>query len=504
MTARQKRLLHYWVCIPGALLFALWILSGAAMVYDSIRGGLHVFPKPKSEGDLWAVTLAPAALTHNVAGTVERINLMKVGGRPYAQVSTPEGTSLVDAATGRVLSPIDAATARTLLAGYEGIAPLRVDRITSRGYEYKYGELPAWRGVFPNGRIIHIAASSGDVQSWSDREGMIIRAMYYWFHAFQFTESSAANAAIGFVAIGWALLSVVSGLLLYRRGSSAAAAVLLLLGAGQAGAATAPKRIVTLAPSCGEMVAGLGLGDAIVGVTEYTDWPARAKTLPKVGSYVQLNIEAIVALKPNLVIATDDGNPPATLRRLERAGLRVVTLTLRDFAGIQQSMLRLGAITGRTAEARRAVAEMTRVADCVAARTRTAKKPRVLFAYQLAPIVSAGKGTFTTELLAMAGADSITANVAQSYPRLTSESIVASAPEVIVVSSMSPETDAERWRNWLNRWSTIPAVKNRRVHMIDSTNIDRPSQRIVHGLTLLARTIHPTLFARGECKADLP
>jgi iron complex transport system substrate-binding protein len=505
VTARRKRLLHYWVCVPGALLFVMWILSGAAMVYDSIRGGLHAFPKTKTGEDLRAVMLAPAALTRNVAGTVERIELMTVGGRPYAQVSTPEGTSLVDATTGRVLSPVDAATARTLLAGYEGIAPLRVDRITSRGYEYKFGELPAWRGVFPNGRIIHIAASSGDVQSWSDREGMIIRAMYYWFHAFQFTESSAVNAAIGFVAIAGALLSVVSGLLLYRRGSAAtaaaSAAVMLLLGAGDAGAATAPKRIVTLAPSCAEMVAGLGLGDALVGVTEYTDWPARAKTLPKVGSYVKFNFEAIVALKPDLVVATDDGNPPATLRRLERAGLRVVTLTLRDFVGIQQSMLRLGAITGRTAEARRAVAEMKRVADCVAARTRAANKPRVLFAYQLAPVVSAGKGTFTAELLAMAGAHSVTANVAQSYPRLTNESIVAGAPEVIVVSNMSSETDTKRW---LNRWSGLPAVKNRRVHMIDSTNVDRPSQRIVHGLTLLARTIHPALFARGECKADLP
>lgn len=503
MTARRKRLLHYWVCVPGTLLFVLWIVSGTAMVYDSIRGGLHAFPMTQTAGDLRAVTLAPAALTRNVAGTVDRIELVNVGGRPYAQVSTPRGTSLVDATNGRVLSPIDASTARTLLTGYEGVAPLRVDRITSRGYEYKYGELPAWRGVFPNGRILHIAVSSGDVQSWSDREGMIIRAMYYWFHAFQFTESSAVNAAIGFVAIAWALLSVVSGLLLYRRGSAAAAAVLLLV-AGDARAATPPKRIVTLAPSCAEMVAGLGLGDALVGVTEYTDWPARTKQLPKVGSYVKLNVEAIVALKPDLVVATDDGNPPATLRRLERAGLRVVTLALRDFGGIQQSMRRLGAITGRTAEAQRAVAEMTRVVGCVAARTRAVKKPRVLFAYGVAPVVSAGKETFTSELLAMAGASSITANVAQSYPRLSDETVVAGAPEVIVISNMSLGTEAARSGNWLNRWPGIPAVKQRRVHVIDTTNVDRPSQRIVHGLMLLARTIHPRLFAGGECRADLP
>lgn len=282
------------------------------------------------------------------------------------------------------------------------------------------------------------------------------------------------------------------------------AALLFLLCAAGAAAAAPPKRIVTLAPSCAEMVAGLGLGNALVGVTEYTDYPARAKTLPVVGSYVKLNVEAIVALRPDLVVATDDGNPPATLRRLERAGLRVVTLTLRNFAGIQQSMTTLGVITGRTAEAARAVAEMRRVASCVATRTRAAKKPRVLFAYQLAPVISAGKGTFTTELLAMTGADSVTASVAQPYPRLTNESVVAAGPEVIVVSSMDPAADAAQTNQWLRRWPGLPAVKNRRVHLIDSTNVDRPSQRVVHGLTLLARTIHPALFARGECKADLP
>ncbi len=265
-----------------------------------------------------------------------------------------------------------------------------------------------------------------------------------------------------------------------------------------------PQRIVTLAPACAEIVGGLGLGEAIVGVTDYTDWPPRTKSLPKVGSYVNVNVEAVAALRPDLVVATDDGNPPAALQRLERAGLRLVTLRLRDFDDIQRSILSLGAITGRDAEGRRAVAEMRRVAACVAQRTRAAARPRVLFAYQFAPIVSAGRGTFTNQLLAMSGADSITKDVAQPYPRMSIESIVARAPDVIVVSSMDPEADAQRWNAWLKKWPPLPAVRSGRVHLIDSTNLDRPSQRIVRGLTLLARTIHPALFARGECETDLP
>jgi len=276
-----------------------------------------------------------------------------------------------------------------------------------------------------------------------------------------------------------------------------------LLLAVHAFAAT-PKRIVTLAPSCAEIVAGLGLGDAIIGVTSYTDWPPRVKTLPQVGSYVNVNVEAVLALRPDLVVATDDGNPPVTLRRLERAGLRVVTLTLRNFDDIQQSIRSLGKITGRDAAARSMVAEMQRVAACVADRTRAVAHPRVLFAYQLGPVVSPGKGTFTNQLLAMAGADSITKDVEQPFPRMSVESIVTRAPEIIVVSSMNPETDAVRWKEWLSKWPPVPAVQNERVHLIDSTNLDRPSQRVILGLTLLARTIHPSLFGHGECAAALP
>ncbi len=219
MTVRKKRLLHYFVSIPGGFLFALWIISGSAMVYDSIRGGLHAFPNVKKSGDVRNVSLTPAELAHNLHGRVSKLVVLTVGGRSYAQATTGDGTVLLDATNGALLTPLQESTARALLEGYEGAPPLRVERITSRGYEYHYGELPAWRGEFANGRIIHISASSGEVQSWTDREGMVIRAMYYWFHAFQFTDSAGINAAVAFFAIAWALGSVVSGLLLYRNQS---------------------------------------------------------------------------------------------------------------------------------------------------------------------------------------------------------------------------------------------------------------------------------------------
>jgi cobalamin transport system substrate-binding protein len=281
-------------------------------------------------------------------------------------------------------------------------------------------------------------------------------------------------------------------------------ALVLAAGALSAHADAAPRRIVTLAPSCAEVVAALGLGDRIVGVTDFTDWPPRVKSLPSVGSFTNFSVEAVAALEPDLVVATDDGNPSAALQSLRQIGIRVITMSVRTYAEIEPSILSLGEALGRSAEAKRVVAEMERVASCVAARTRNAHRPRVLFAYEMSPIVTAGAKTFNDKLITMAGGISITHDVSDPFPRLAIETVIARAPEVVIVSSVHPALDAKRWREMLGKWPAIPAVKRGRIHAIDSTNVDRPSQRIVLGLVLLARTIHPSLFAHGECRPEFP
>jgi iron complex transport system substrate-binding protein len=510
MTTKYRRVLHFWVSIPAGVLFVLWIASGTAMVYDSVRGGLHAFPRIAAQGDLRTVTMTPAALTKEVPGAISRLVLLRIGDDIYGQATTEAGTILLDASTGATLSPIDEETARRLLAGYEGIPPARVEKVVDRGYEYKYGQLPAWRGEFDNGRIIHISAASGEVQSWTDRQGMYIRAAYYWFHAFQLTDSPGLNAAIALLAIAWAIASVMSGFMLYRRGrrqaATAAALVSCVLFAVPRveAAPRKPLRIVTLAPSCAEIADALGLGDRIVGVTDYTDWPPAVAEVRRVGSYIRFDVEAVAALRPDLVLATDDGNPPAALRQLRRLGIPVRTLRLRTYEQVEQSVLDLGTELGRVAEARTTVDEMRRVVACVAARTRDVPRPRVLFAYEMAPAVSAGEGTFTDQLITMAGGASVTSDSRTPYPRLTIESIVTASPEVIIVSSMNPELDSGRWTAWLGQWPSIPAVRAGRLETIDSTNVDRPSPRMVLGLVLLARTIHPGLFGPGDCLPALP
>jgi iron complex transport system substrate-binding protein len=265
-------------------------------------------------------------------------------------------------------------------------------------------------------------------------------------------------------------------------------------------AAAAPSRIVTLVPSAAEILDGLGISDRIVGVTEYTDFPASMTSLPKVGAFNNLNLEAIVALRPDLVVASSDGNSPAVLDRLRRLGIEVFVLDLRYWKTTRLDIIALGRATGRGEVGKALVAEMDRVASCVAGATKSANRPRVLYAFDMNPVIAPGRNSFTNELIGMAGGLSVTKENREPYPRISPEGLVSLAPEVIVISTMSPAKDLGEWTAWLGKWPSIPAVKNGAIRSIDSRTIDRPSHRLVIGLRDLAASLHPKLFPAGVCE----
>ncbi len=276
-------------------------------------------------------------------------------------------------------------------------------------------------------------------------------------------------------------------------------AVALLLSGLTAAADGEPARIVTLSPASAEVVAGLGWGDRIVGVSDYTDYPVSTKDLPSIGSYTNPSLETIVSLKPDLVVATSDGNPPALLDRLRLMGIDVFVLDLRRWKSIQKTILELGTRYGRKERAEEMVAEMGRVTQCLARELAGAARPRVLFAFDLDPAIAPGLDAFTNELVSLAGGDSVTVGAGTPYPRLTVEQIIALEPEVIVASTMDPTAQLERWQAWLGNWKAIPAVRNERLHLVDGSNLDRPSQRVIIGLRMLADVLHPGALSADTC-----
>jgi len=258
-----------------------------------------------------------------------------------------------------------------------------------------------------------------------------------------------------------------------------------------------PKRIVSLAPNITEILFGLGLDEEVVGVSIHCNYPEKAKSKVRVGSYISIDFERVISLKPDLIIATGAGNTKEMVERLERLGFRTFVIFPKRFDDVLRSIDHLGQVVAREKEASLIIQSMKERKERVLERTKGQVCPKVFLQIGESPIITVGKGSFGDDLIRLAGGENIAGNDREMYPRLGMEEILKRSPEVILVSSMNPKGDYERiLREW-GRWKMIPAVKNGRVHLIDSDLIDRPAPRIISGLEEMARWIHPGRFKKS-------
>jgi len=252
-----------------------------------------------------------------------------------------------------------------------------------------------------------------------------------------------------------------------------------------------PMRIVALAPSITEILYFLGLGERVVGVTKLSSHPPEAALKPRVGSYIDLNVERIISLSPDLVIGTADGNQPGVVGLLEQAGIQVFIVNPRNIRQVVDTVATLGRVCGLPEKAQVLSVQLSQRIDRVVQKTAPRTKPSVFLQINIRPIMTINKNTFLNDLIQMAGGTNMAQDEPISYPRISLEEVVCKKPEVIIISSMERGGRFEQARREWLKWTSIPAVKNGRVHLIDSDLIDRPSPRIVEGLEILARLIHP-------------
>ena len=255
-----------------------------------------------------------------------------------------------------------------------------------------------------------------------------------------------------------------------------------------------PRRIVSLAPNITEILFSLGLDEEIVGVSIHCSFPEKAKNKPRVGSYINLDYEKITSLKPDLIIATGAGNTRDMVDRLEKLGFPTYVLFPRNFDDILRSIGHIGEVVNREREARVINKEMRKRKQRVVEITRGRPRPKVFIQIGDVPLVTVGKGSFTDDLIRLAGGENIAGKEKEVYPRFGMEEVLKRSPEVIVISSMNPQGDYQKILQGWTRWKTIPAVKNGRLHLIDSDLLDRPSPRIMEGLEELAKVLHPEKF----------
>lgn len=259
----------------------------------------------------------------------------------------------------------------------------------------------------------------------------------------------------------------------------------------------APQRLIGLTPALTETIFALGLGDKAVGATTWADYPEAAQKLPRVGSYVAPNLERIIELAPDLILASREGNPPQVVESLERMGLNVYVIAPDDPLNLPSTLAKLGRICGVPETGRLLADKMQKQFAKVIGTVAEAPKPATLMVVGSEPLITAGDGSLTNALLVMAGGKNIAKGVPGRWPKLSIEKVIEEQPEVVILSTMERGMEREKVMNY---WRNMPGLKERpnlRVSYIESSIIDRPGPRLGLGLLELARLIHPELFT-GE------
>jgi iron complex transport system substrate-binding protein len=259
-----------------------------------------------------------------------------------------------------------------------------------------------------------------------------------------------------------------------------------------------PERIIALAPSVTEIVFAIGSEDKLVGVTMFSDFPEGANSLPKVGSYVHLDLEKIVSLNPDLCIAVKDGNPKHVIDRLESLGIPVFAVNPMNLGSVMETISTIGGLINAEKQAAVVVGDMRRRVTFVqSAIGDITVRPRVFFQIGIDPIVSAGSDTFIDELISMAGGVNLAAGKTP-YPRFSKEQVLNLAPDVIIITSMARHAVFEEVKADWNQWPGMPAVQHNRIFLQESNIYDRPTPRLVTGLETLARLLYPDRFKEDQ------
>ncbi len=258
----------------------------------------------------------------------------------------------------------------------------------------------------------------------------------------------------------------------------------------------APQRIVSLAPAITETLFALGLGDKLVGVTNYCDYPAEAKTKPKVGGFSTPSAELVVAAKPDLVLATKINE--SYVPQLEQAGLTVVTIESLNLPQVLENIQLIGQVTGASEAANNLTADMQKRIDSITtkvSRLPDEQKPAVYFEIWPDPLTTGGSKSFVNSLITMAGGKNIAGDVEQDWVNLSPEMVLARDPKVAILCHHGSSLQTVEQFKSRKGWEQVSAIKNNRIGLVsDENTVVRTGPRVVEGFEYMARLIHPDLI----------
>ncbi len=256
--------------------------------------------------------------------------------------------------------------------------------------------------------------------------------------------------------------------------------------------ASSIQRIVSLSPNLTEIVFSLGLGNRVVGVSSDSDWPAEANSKPRVGTFWQPNTEVIIAAKPDLVVCETFLQQNETAQALKRAGLNVLALRVETIDELFAAIRSIGQAAGCPEKAEQLSKSVKEQLDQIREASSSLKKVKVLWVIQTEPVRVAGVNTFVNEIIELAGGQNAIAPTGDQYPSISTEEIIGCGAEVIIQSAMGAEDMAKQQESaekFWSRFSNLPAVKNKRIYVINPDTVLRLGPRVGEGAQTVAQCL---------------
>jgi len=281
------------------------------------------------------------------------------------------------------------------------------------------------------------------------------------------------------------ILRLVFCLCLLLAAPAQAAAIRLVDDAGQTLEFTRPpQRIISLSPHLTELLFAVGAGAQLVGVDSASDYPAAAKTLPRIGDYSRIHFERILALKSDLVIVWVGGNRAADIHGLKKMGLPVLHTQATRLDDVARLLRLIGQASGHAVAGEAAARDYS--ARLAALQVRDARKPPLSVFYQVwdRPLMTVGGGHWISDALALCGARNVFADLRGLSPVVSREAVLSRAPELIVGGSDAPDLR----RSW-QRFASLPAVRNDAFVRVDADLLHRPTPRLVAGVADLCEAV---------------
>lgn len=258
-----------------------------------------------------------------------------------------------------------------------------------------------------------------------------------------------------------------------------------------------PTKIVSLIPSNTEIAYALGLGDKIVGVSDFDNYPEDVKNKEKIGG-MEFNVEKIISLQPDIVLAhaSSAHNSEEGLKQLKDAGITVIVVpNATSFNDVYASIELIGKATGKEKEAADVVQQMKQKIDAIAEKAKEVKEEATVWV-EVSPapeIYTAGKGTFMDEMLTIIHAKNA-AGDQEGWRMFTEEDAVALNPDVIITTYGYYTSNAVEQVLARPAWKDVPAIKNKRVYDVNSDLVSRPGPRLAEGVEEIAKVVYPDIF----------